>query len=53
VLNHPDLTQVEPMTVVFGNINSDTQEFGRIVTKQGLGAGSAPRSFNGSIRLNF
>src|SRR4029434_3921725 len=53
VLNHPDLTQVEPLTVVLGNINADTQEFGRILTKQGLGAGSAPRSFNGSIRINF
>jgi hypothetical protein len=49
VLNHPDLTQVEPMTIVTGSINADTQEFGRILTKQGLGAGSAPRSFNGSL----
>jgi hypothetical protein len=53
VFNHPDLSSVEPFQPVTGNLNTDTQEFGRLSTKQGFGAGSASRSFNASLRFSF
>jgi hypothetical protein len=52
VFNHPDLSEIDTISFLH-NLNTDTAEFGRLQTKQGLGAGSQPRSFNASLRFNF
>jgi hypothetical protein len=51
VLNHPDLTEIEPGVVQ--TMNDAGREFGRITSKQGFGSGAGSRAFNASLRLTF